>query len=295
MYRVRAIRLLKTRCWKNSKGNKKELRETAHEGANYENSWANKYPNCGGLQQSPINLDKIERDDTQLISVRFKDYDVVPDLMKVENRGRTVQVTPTWFTTIPAVIKDGVLYEVQQMHFHWGFNNDGGSEHIFEDRKTVLELHIVHWNPELGGFDGQQGDGILVVGLLYEIGKDRNDYSDSLFNILNYAFKIGEFKSRPVYIRPFGLDSLFSDNNSTKFLTYIGSLTTPPCSEGVSWVILNQPSTMKLFRDFEFFGSDDHNNRPVQEINGRKLTVVTRTDIKPIALLKKGLGSNFTK
>lgn len=33
--------------------------------------------------------------------------------------------------------------------------------------RTVLELHIVHWNPELGDFDGQQGDGILVVGLLY--------------------------------------------------------------------------------------------------------------------------------
>lgn len=36
---------------------------------------------------------------------------------------------------------------------------------------------------------------------------------------------------------------------------------------------------MKLFRGFEFFDGDDHNNRPVQEINGRKLTVVTRTDI----------------
>ncbi|CAD6222507.1 GSCOCG00000999001-RA-CDS [Cotesia congregata] len=252
--------------------------------ANYENSWANKYPNCGGLQQSPINLDKIERDDNHSVSVRFKDYDVVPDSMKVENKGRTVQVTPTWYTTIPAVVKDGVLYEVQQMHFHWVYNNDEGSEHIFEDRKTVLELHIVHWNPALGDFDGQQGEGILVVGLLYEIGIDDEDYSNFLFNILNYAYNIEEPKSGPVYIKPFGLESLFYYNNSTKFLTYIGSLTTPPCSEGVSWVVLNIPSTvneyqMDLFQNFELHDGDDHNNRPVQKINGRKLTEVPRTDI----------------
>ncbi|XP_044581735.1 carbonic anhydrase 2-like [Cotesia glomerata] len=248
--------------------------------------WENEYPSCGGAQQSPINLDDIEQSDNSGGTITFKRYNITPKKMTIKNNGHTVEIKPEWNGSSkqkPRVIKDGTEYEVVQLHYHWGSSDDSGSEHVFNKVRTSLEVHVVHWNPDYGSFDPEQGDGILVIGNLY-ITDDK--YSAEYLNGVISSFpNINEPDSEPVEIEPFSLSKILTESWADAYLTYTGSLTTPPCSEGVSWVILNNPSTvdsrqMEAFRTIKFSHGDDHNNRPLQSPNSRQITRVSRFQSK---------------
>ncbi|XP_074115915.1 carbonic anhydrase 2-like [Cotesia typhae] len=243
--------------------------------------WENEYPSCGGVQQSPINLDDIGKNFKSSQKIILKRYNTTPKKMTVKNNGHTVEIKPEWdesHNKKPRVIKDGKKYEVVQIHYHWGTSDNSGSEHIFNDFTTSLEVHVVHWNPEYGSFDPEQGEGILVLGNLYITNES---YSSEYLDILTSSFpSIIEPDSDPVEVKPFPLSKIFNDGWADTYLTYTGSLTTPPCSEGVAWVILNHPSTVnsqqiEVFRTIKFSHGDDHNNRPIQSPNERKITPVS--------------------
>jgi carbonic anhydrase len=191
-----------------------------------------------GKNQSPINLMAVFH--TDLPELRF-DYKTLGDLAEV-NTGHAIQenVTPGNFIVIK-----GVQFELKQFHFH------SPSEHTVNGNKSPMEVHMVHQND-----DGEY----LVVGLMFEEGE-----SNALMNEL------------PSFRAMRGEDPATSsvDYNElilerTSYFLYNGSLTTPPCTEGVIWIIMKEPviaSPEQIQHYHDLLGFD--NNRPVQPQNAR--------------------------
>ncbi|XP_008549878.3 carbonic anhydrase 2-like [Microplitis demolitor] len=133
-------------------------------------------------------------------------------------------------------------------------------------------MHIVHYNREFGDFNLENGDAVLVIGILFEIGK----YSNALWKILDNVHKVQEPESAGVEIEPFPISDFFDENSFDYYVSYTRSLRKPPCSEGVTWIILIpsldvSASQMKIFRSIKLnCDDDDHNNCPPQTINDRK-------------------------
>ena len=149
---------------------------------------------------------------------------------------------------VASITLSGTKYTLQQFHWHTL------SEHEIDGRRSAMEMHLVH-----AAADGS----LLVIGVLIEQGR-ANDVLAPIFNALPKT--AGE--KRPVAgIR---IDDLLPDELSS--YRYMGSLTTPPFTEGVRWVVLAHPITLSkhqidAFRELFHEG----NSREVQPLNGRKV------------------------
>ena len=113
-----------------------------------------------------------------------------------------------------------------------------------------MEVHIVHAN--------EDGD-LAVIGIMFEIG-DRNPLLDQLDSFRP--------PNLPPNTEPVDYNEIISSR--TEYFTYSGSLTTPPCSEGVLWIVLKEPITAsedQISRFFDTFGFST--NRPLQPHNAR--------------------------
>ena len=193
-----------------------------------------------GREQSPIDLTGGRRAD--LTSVEF-DYSRMR--VTVENTGRTIQVNPDPGS---GIVLDGVRYALWQFHFHHG------SEHTFDGARLPLEMHLVHRSDR---------GSLAVVGVLFTVGA------------ANAALA-------PVWARlpaapggtaaPSGrldLSALLPAGRTT--WRYRGSLTTPPCTEGVAWVVLTETLTLSAAQIDAFAALYPNNRRPVQPLGERVL------------------------
>ena len=135
-------------------------------------------------------------------------------------------------------------YQALQFHFH------SPSEHHVKGESFPMEVHIVHAN--------EAGD-LAVIGIMFEIG-DRNPLLDQLD-----SFRPPDL---PPNTEPIDYNAIISSR--TEYFNYSGSLTTPPCSEGVIWIVLKEPITAsedQIGRFFDTFGFST--NRPIQPHNAR--------------------------
>jgi carbonic anhydrase len=176
-----------------------------------------------GKRQSPINFDTTKDASAKAPKSDFKDAVNV----KIFNNGNTVEVSSgDEKTPLPAnVIDDGTEYELEQFHFHTP------SEHRVDDRFFDVEQHLVFKKKS-----GKNKNEILVVAVLYNIGKEGNSFLDPI--IANLPEKVDETKS----IKKVELKKLLSDINNIKAaFNYDGSLTTPPCTESVEWYVNKNP------------------------------------------------------
>lgn len=142
----------------------------------------------------------------------------------------------------------GETYPLTQFHFH------SPSEHALNEKFYPLEIHFVHQTKE-----GK----ILVIGVFVEEGKFNSALADVWDGLAQESNK-----------DLFALNLLPTD---LKYFNYKGSLTTPPCTEGVTWVVLKEP----IEASKEQLGmlqkiTRGPNNRPLQPLNGR---VIGTTDI----------------
>lgn len=142
----------------------------------------------------------------------------------------------------------GKAYSLVQFHFH------APSEHTVEGEHFPMEIHFVH----------QADDGALaVMGLFVQEGAE-NPSIAPVWEQLAEA----PGSETTVRIPPEFAEHLFSGEPGGVY-HYLGSLTTPPCSEGVSWFLRRTPTRFSASQIEAFTAIYDHNNRPVQPLHAR--------------------------
>lgn len=196
---------------------------------------------AGGQQESPINL-------RGAVSARLGKLDVLwkPVPLRVANNGHTIQ------TNVPAgstMRVGGQSYELLQFHAHHP------SEHLLDGRRFPLELHFVHRAP-----DGTLG----VLGVLVETGKPNATLKAFLDNMPAEAGSERAAEGR--MLNPSGFLP-----RGRGYYRYEGSLTTPPCSETVDWVVLAKPIQASTAQINAFERVYPMNARPLQDLNRRFL------------------------
>lgn len=191
-----------------------------------------------GKNQSPINLEADIHADLPVLGFDYKNPGIVEEL----NTGHAIQeqTRPGNF-----LVFDDDRFELKQLHFH------SPSEHLVDDESYPMEVHLVHQD--------EKGR-IAVVGLLFVEGK-RNELMDRL-----PSFRVA--RGEDPYGDPIDYNELITDRG--EYFLYNGSLTTPPCTEGVRWIVIKQPivaSPEQIQHFHDLLGFD--NNRPIQPHNSR--------------------------
>jgi len=192
-----------------------------------------------GVNQSPVDLKNfIEADLPQL---QLQNYP--PKATEIVNNGHTIQINVAPGSMLQV---DGHAFELKQFHFH------APSENLIEGKSFPLEAHFVHKN--------EQGQ-LAVIAVLYASGQDNP--------VLGEAWKQmpAEKDKKIAWSAELGGGLLPA---STAYYRFNGSLTTPPCSEGVRWLVLTEPVTVSAGQVHAFEKiMGEPNNRPVQPINAR--------------------------
>jgi carbonic anhydrase len=218
-----------------------EVAHWSYDGAEGPAAWASlnaDFARCAdGSAQSPIAVDHPE--DAPLPDLRF-DYRTAR--VAIEDTGHTEQVNVDPGSSI---VLDGVAYRLVQFHYH------APSEHTVDGRSFPAEFHFVH---------KADGGALAVVALLATEGRDNPAWDPILEHLPSRA---GE----PVTVDALDLRALFPGDLATT--RYEGSLTTPPCSEGVRWNLLSGTIELTAAQLSLLTGHYDHNNRPVQPLRGR--------------------------
>lgn len=218
------------------------LPEWSYAGETHPDHWGDlspAYALCAqGQNQSPIDVTAwVEGNRTPL------EVDYAPTPLAIRNDGHTLQVYDQVGQHLRIQDQD---YRLIQFHFHTP------SEHQRGGRSAPMEVHLVHRNGA--------GD-LAVVGILVEEG-EANPLIQTLWE---HSPKVGEtYQEAAVQVN--AADLLPIDRT---YLSYMGSLTTPPCSESVRWYLLEQAITMSAEQLLRFQQLYPHNARPIRPLNQR--------------------------
>lgn len=216
-----------------------------YEGAGGPSHWGDMSPKfrlCkSGIGQSPIDLNGGLG--AMAEPIQFN-YQLTP--LTILHNGHTVQVN---YKPGSSMTVAGKTYELLQFHFH------GPSEHEINGKQTDMEMHLVHKSA-----DGQ----LAVVGVMIKAGADNMGLNEILQHMP--TGKSAAKTNAQVMIN--ARDLLPNDQS---YYRYVGSLTTPPCSEGVQWHVIKQPVTISRQTVRKFNKAVGMNARPVQALNNRLL------------------------
>lgn len=163
---------------------------------------------------------------------------------EILNNGHTVQVN---YAAGSSISVDDIQFDLKQFHFH------APSENHINGKSYTMEAHLVHADK-----DGN----LVVVALMFKEGVENKVLAKIWPSIPKNA---GEKNALP---SPFSVAQLLPSNRD--YYRFNGSLTTPPCTEGVRWLVIKQPVSASK-EQVEAFSHVMHhsNNRPVQAVNAR--------------------------
>lgn len=205
-------------------------------------AWASLHPSfslCGkGQRQSPVDI----RDGLP-VDLEAVEFNYRPGFFSVTDNGHTVQVQVGGGNSIEVGAR---RYELTGFHFHLP-----GEERV-DGRSFAMSIHLVHRDA--------QGR-LAVVGLVAEEGPE-HPAVQAVWNHL--PLERGEFVAASVEFDPATLLP-----RRRGYHTYMGSLTTPPCTEGVLWIVMQQPIQVSPQQLAIFARLHPMNARPVQPLNGR--------------------------
>lgn len=200
---------------------------------------------CGiGKRQSPINIETRDSEKGGLKPIMFT---YLPGPAEVVNNGHTIQVN---LPNSGSARFDGLVYKLVQFHFHTP------SEEKIDSMAQHMVAHFVH----------RAGDSKLaVVGVLFKLGKENAALKvvfDNLPKKQGLTFEIKEFN--PADLIP----------ADPTYFAYVGSLTTPPCTEDVKWQVMRTPIEISYAQLAAFKKLYKMNARPVQPLNGRRVQML---------------------
>jgi len=198
---------------------------------------------CDGNHQSPINIIEKDVKSTTANNLVFH-YAPQTKITDAVNNGHSIQFN---FDEGNFIYYNGKEYKLKQLHFH------EDSEHTVNGMRYPIEMHLVHVSD-----DGQ----IAVVGVLGMEGAD-----SQLFEFFDKFLPIAVDEHKSIH-QPLNLKSFLPKDDT--YFSYTGSLTTPPCSENVNWILFKKPIVLSV-QEVKHLKKlmPIHNYRPTQPLNGR--------------------------
>ncbi|CAN0142143.1 unnamed protein product [Ascophyllum nodosum] len=230
-------------------------------------NWFQGFPDCGGSAQSPINLAASTHtvaESTQFDLQFFPHTCAANELFFIANE-RVWEVVFNGCSEQATLSFNSEIYNLFQIHIH------SPSEHAIGGSLRAAEIHWVHVKAETE-------DELLVVGVLFDVSEyGTNVELQPLWDVLDSGEDStnASFETRIYDLIP----------PNKVFSHYTGSLTTPPCTEGVTWIVMNEATIISKMQLDEFRESvalfddskvDEHGNtnRPYQPLNGRDVFLV---------------------
>ena len=217
-----------------------ETHHWGYSGKSGPNHWEEVSPVCkSGHAQSPVNITHAEQKDLPNLEFAYR-----PAALNVIDNGHTVQVNYGPGSTLKVGDK---TYELVQFHFHHK------SETAIHGKHSPMEVHLVHKDK-----DGN----LAVVAVLLREGESNTAVATTWSNLPAVKEKAES---------PEGVDiqaiKLLPANH--RYYTFSGSLTTPPCTENVTWLVMVDPMTVSKEQIEKFARLYPNDERPVQPLNGR--------------------------
>jgi len=210
---------------------------------------------CRGFKQSPINIQTKTANKVNAAQPLENNFGLSSEQTDyVHNNGHSLEVPGDF----GSVMLDDLRYDSNQFHFHTP------SEHQINGRGTEMEMHIVTKNAKTGTN--------AVVAIFLQVGTGRNDHNSCLEKVFKSpAPKAGCDK-------PVGTIDLscFEPQLKGSWWSYDGSLTTPPCTEGVKWMVMKETATISKAQFDVFQTRFTVNARKPQEVYNRAVTYHSR-------------------
>ena len=206
--------------------------------------WGEMSPTCATApfaRQSPVDIRRVIQDAT----LAPLDLILNTTSFTLDNPGYTIRAIPQVESVL---MLNKVPFNLIEFHFHTL------AEHTLDGQYPSMELHVVFQNPDTKN--------LAVIGVLYNIGRANR----FLATLLTAGLPV-KSTSPPVTVDSLNIGTAFTDTSS--YYTYPGSLTTPPCSENVTWLVLQQPAQMSAAQYNAFRGILGNDFRPIQPLNGR--------------------------
>ncbi len=219
-----------------------ELPHWGYSGANGPDTWATlctEFGGCTGHNQSPINLTGFVEAELPPLAIAY-----LPGGSEILNNGHAVQVNYGAGSTL---VVDGITFALKQFHFH------SPSENQIDGKPFALEIHYVHADA-----DGN----LAVISVMVSEGAENAALAKLWAQM---PAKTGDKNALKAAFDGTGL--LPKDRD---YFRFNGSLTTPPCTEGVRWLVMKAPVSASKAQVAAFTAVIGHpNNRPVQATNAR--------------------------
>jgi len=200
-----------------------------------------------GRSQSPINIDtnKTTSGGPQSIQFSYRQSDV-----------RLVSNDFTFQIDIPqgsSMIVDGVNYQLMNVTFHMP------SEHTINGKPYYMEIQLVHYNSNTGKW-------AIASIFVNESSQDNSAFAPIWFSMPSPPYNWAEVKN-------FDLNSLIPIDK--RVYSYTGSITTPPCTEGINWYVFAAPIELSRSQIERYRSMYPYNARPVQPLNDRTVYLTT--------------------
>jgi carbonic anhydrase len=240
--------------WRQGGGNLAQAAGTAahwsYEGDEGPRHWGQLSPDykacSSGTRQSPIDLSAAHIVPGSALALSWQ-----PMAATVANNGHTIQVAPQDAKYADSFLElDGKRYTFAQFHFHHP------SEHALAGKRWPLEVHFVH--------KATSGSDLTVIGVLFRPGRA----NAALGQVLTHMPR----KQETVTLNA-AIDMTQLLPNAAATYRYLGSLTTPPCSEIVNWVVFRDPIEAGIGQIDQFANLFPMNARPVQPLLNRSVDI----------------------
>uniref|UniRef100_A0A8C8H8A4 protein-tyrosine-phosphatase n=1 Tax=Oncorhynchus tshawytscha TaxID=74940 RepID=A0A8C8H8A4_ONCTS len=247
--------------------------------------WTSSYPECAERNQSPVDISdkdaKVSQECQELTLNGFNAESSNKTSMK--NTGKTVAV----------LLKDDYFvrgaglpgrFKAEKIEFHWGQSNgSAGSEHSINNRRFPVEMQIYLYNSD--DFDSlsaaiKEKRIIAAMAVFFEVGRRDNPAVEPIIQGLKRVVH----HEKETFLSSFVLRDLLPSSLGS-YYRYTGSLTIPPCSKVVEWIVLSRPvflshSQLEAFYSIFTTEQQDHvksveylrnNYRPLQDLDNREV------------------------
>lgn len=192
-----------------------------------------------GMNQSPINITNATNAQLEELALSGE-----AKATKFFNNGHSVEASFSYGNKLSV---DGKSYNLKQVHFHTP------SENTIDGKSFPMEAHFVH----------ASGSNLAVIAVMFELGEENSTLNKLLRNLPEEKGDSNELKSQ--------ITSYEMLPNDKSYYRFNGSLTTPPCSEGVKWFVLKTPVSISKSQLKDFEAVMPKNNRPIQDLNARTI------------------------